>query len=62
MKGLYGVIDRCIAKTETLLGNEEMSIHDFSEILNSGISDISIGIIPPTIDCVHASVTLTGPG
>ena len=53
MKGLYGVIDRCIAKTETLLGNEEMSIHDFSEILNSGISDISIGIIPPTIDCVH---------
>ena len=53
MKGLYSVIDSSLTKTYELLGNEEMTIHDFSEILSSGISDISIGIIPPTIDCVH---------
>ncbi len=55
MKGLYEVISDCLIKTENLLGDEMMTIHDFSELLSSGISDITIGIIPPTIDCVCVS-------
>ncbi|MCR5227842.1 MAG: PD-(D/E)XK nuclease family protein [Eubacterium sp.] len=55
MKSLYGVLMGIISQTDDLLGNEEMDIHSFSEILSAGINEIKVGVIPPTIDALAAS-------
>ena len=52
MRSLYSVLDRVMTETDELLGEEVMSIHDFTEILQSGINEITVGVIPPTLDCV----------
>ena len=54
MERLYDLIDKLFIQTEELLGNQEMSIHDFVDILSSGIGEISVGVIPPAIDMVSA--------
>ena len=54
MNSLYSVLTRLLDETEDFLGDTEMDIHDFSEILQSGINEISIGVIPPMIDSVTA--------
>lgn len=54
MNSLYETLETLLNQTEALLGDEEMNIHDFVEILSSGINEITIGVIPPTIDAVHA--------
>ncbi len=54
MRSLYGLLDKILLETEDLLGGEVMSLHDFTEILASGVSEISVGVIPPTIDSVRA--------
>ncbi len=53
MLSLYQVLDRLLTETEELLGNVEMSLTEFIEIFQSGIDEISVGVIPPTIDSVH---------
>ncbi|MBP3232852.1 MAG: exodeoxyribonuclease V subunit gamma [Eubacterium sp.] len=52
MRSLWGVLGRLLDETEDFLGETSMDIHDFSEILESGINEISIGVIPPTLDSV----------
>ena len=54
MDRLYDLLDKLFLQTEELLGNQEMSIHDFVDILSSGIGEIGVGVIPPTIDMVSA--------
>ena len=53
MRSLYGILDRLLKQTEDMLGEEQMTISEISEILESGINEITIGVIPPTIDSVH---------
>lgn len=52
MRSLWGVLNRLLDETEDFLGDSLMNIHDFSEIIQSGINEISIGVIPPTLDSV----------
>ena len=47
---LYDLIDEVLNRTEEFMGSMEMSIHEFSVILRMGMNEISIGIIPPTLD------------
>ncbi len=53
MNSLYSVIERLFTETEELLGEVEMSPSEFAEIFESGINDLKVGVIPPTVDCVH---------
>ena len=52
MTSLYSVLEKLLEQTDGLLGEEEMSIHDFKEIFVSGIGELKVGVIPPTIDAV----------
>ena len=52
MRSLWRVLNRLLDETEDFLGDTAMNIHDFSEIIQSGINEISIGVIPPTLDSV----------
>ncbi|MCR5543695.1 MAG: PD-(D/E)XK nuclease family protein [Eubacterium sp.] len=54
MEGLYRIIDRILSQTKEFLGEVEFSLHDFSEIVKSGIEEIKVGVIPPTLDSVTA--------
>lgn len=39
-------------KIEELLGDTKMSVKEFYEIVDTGLSDIEIGVVPPTVDRV----------
>ena len=52
MTSLYTVLEKLLEQTDSLLGDEEMSIHDFKEILASGIGELKVGVIPPTMDSI----------
>ncbi len=47
-----GVIDEILLKLEDILGDEEMTIHEYEEILGTGIDNLAIGVIPPVQDAV----------
>ena len=47
-----GVLDEILLKLEDILGDEEMSIHEYLEILGTGIDNLAIGVIPPVQDAV----------
>ncbi len=47
-----GVIEEILLKLEDILGDEEMTIHEYSEILGTGIDNLAIGVIPPVQDAV----------
>ncbi|MBR6404491.1 MAG: exodeoxyribonuclease V subunit gamma [Eubacterium sp.] len=53
MRSLYAIIMKLIDETDGLLGAQEMRLQEFAEIFESGIEEVSIGVIPPTIDSVH---------
>ena len=53
MRSLYAIIMKLIDETDELLGSQEMRLQEFAEIFESGIEEVSIGVIPPTIDSVH---------
>ena len=53
MRSLYGFLDRTLTQTEEFLGEIQMKLHDFSELLQSAVDDLVIGVIPPVIDAVH---------
>ena len=54
MRSLYNVLVNILEQTRELLGSEVMSIHDFLEIITSGIGEVEVGVIPTTIDAVRA--------
>lgn len=39
-------------KVVSILGDEEMTVREYAGVLDAGISDMEIGIVPPTIDRV----------
>lgn len=43
---------RLFDKIEELLGDTKMSVKEFYEIVDTGLSDIEIGVVPPTVDRV----------
>ena len=52
----YGqIFDKMVAlfnKVVTILGDEKMTVKEYAGVLDAGISDMEIGIVPPTIDRV----------
>ena len=52
MKALYGKLCSMFDSMDEMLGYEEISIHDYLEIISSGTEDMKLGVIPPTLDSV----------
>ncbi|MCD7955008.1 MAG: exodeoxyribonuclease V subunit gamma [Lachnospiraceae bacterium] len=50
---IYLILIRLLDEMVDLLGEEEMSCREFSEILDAGLSEAKVGIIPPGIDQVQ---------
>ncbi len=48
----YGQVIELLDRIYALLGEEELTLKEFSEILDAGFQEIKVGIIPPTSDCV----------
>ena len=48
----YAKILGLLEQLKNLLGDEEMTSGEFSEILDAGFEEIKVGIIPPSVDCV----------
>ncbi len=51
---IYRLVMELFEQIESLLGEEEISLQEFSDILDAGFSEIEIGIIPGGIDRVVA--------
>ncbi|MCD7885124.1 MAG: exodeoxyribonuclease V subunit gamma, partial [Lachnospiraceae bacterium] len=50
---IYPILIRLLDEMVDLLGEEEMDCREFSEILDAGLSEARVGIIPPGIDQVQ---------
>ena len=52
----YGrIFDKVVAlfeKMEAIIGDEKLTVKEYAGILDAGIADMEIGIVPPTIDRV----------
>lgn len=52
----YGqIFDKVVAlldKMAAIIGNEKMTVKEFADILDAGLADMEIGIVPPTVDRV----------
>jgi len=49
---VYELVTELINKISVLLGDEEIQLKDYKEILESGLKEVKIGIIPPSIDAL----------
>ncbi len=49
---IFDTLVELLSKINQLLGHETMNIKDFSKILDSGLNDLAIGLIPPSKDCL----------
>lgn len=49
---IYGIVMDLLDKMVFLLGEEQMSLEEYQEILESGFDAAKIGVIPPGQDCV----------
>jgi ATP-dependent helicase/nuclease subunit B len=49
---VYGKVMGLLDKIYGLLGTEEVSRREFIQILDAGLEEIKLGLIPPTADCV----------
>ena len=52
MSSLYDKILSMFESMEEIIGSEEISVHDYLEILTTGTEDMKLGVIPPTLDAV----------
>lgn len=50
---IYAILIRLLDEMVDLLGEEQVSSREFSEILDAGFSEAKVGIIPPGIDQVQ---------
>ncbi len=50
---IYAILIGLVDEMVELLGEEQVSCHEFSEILDAGFDDARVGIIPPGIDQVQ---------
>lgn len=49
---IYGIVMRFLDKVVEVLGNEPMSLRDYQKIVEAGLSEVQVGLIPPTGDQV----------
>lgn len=45
-------LDEILLKMEDILGDEELTVHEYMEVLSTGIDNLAIGVIPPVQDAV----------
>ncbi|MCM1309147.1 MAG: PD-(D/E)XK nuclease family protein [Butyrivibrio sp.] len=48
----YGRVVGLLEQTDSLMGDENIGIKEFAQILDAGFEEIKVGIIPPSVDCV----------
>lgn len=48
----YGHVITLLDRIYELLGDEEVTVREFVEILDAGFEEIKVGLIPPSSDCV----------
>lgn len=53
-KQLYDMVIEVLEKLVSIMGDEEMLLKEFKDILDVGFSEARIGVIPPGIDQVMA--------
>ncbi|MCI8417724.1 MAG: helicase-exonuclease AddAB subunit AddB [Lachnospiraceae bacterium] len=51
---IYGIIIDLLDKLAELLGEEEISLTEYREILDAGFGEAKVGIVPPSLDQVMA--------
>lgn len=49
---IYAKIIELFDKIVELLGKQKLSLSEFNRIIDSGVAEIKVGLIPPTADCV----------
>ena len=49
---IYGIVMRFLDKVVEVLGEEAVSLRDYQKILEAGLSEIQVGLIPPASDQV----------
>ena len=49
---IYGIVIELFDKLVELLGDEPMSLQEYTEILDAGFEEAKVGMVPPTMDCV----------
>lgn len=49
---IYGIVIRLLDKLVELLGDEPMSLKEYTEILDAGFEEAKVGMVPPTADSV----------
>lgn len=49
---VYGLVTELLLRIQELLGDEKVSKKEFMEILDAGFEEISVGVIPATVDRV----------
>lgn len=49
---IYGKLTVLFDKIVTILGDVKMTVREYSDILETGLDDMEIGIVPPTVDRV----------
>ena len=45
-------VDEILDETEELFGDEKADTEEFAEILDAAFEELSLGFIPPTVDCI----------
>ena len=50
---VYGILIHLLDEMAELLGEETMEVREFTEILEAGLSEAKVGVIPPGIDQVQ---------
>ena len=54
---IYGIIMDLLDKMVFLLGEEQMPLEEYQELLESGFEAAKIGVIPPGSDCVMVGIS-----
>lgn len=47
---IYGILMDLLDKLVDLLGEEELTIREYTEILEAGFAEVRVGVIPPGVD------------
>lgn len=48
----YRRVIELLEQIDALMGDEQIAIGEFAQILDAGFEEIKVGIIPPSVDCV----------
>lgn len=51
---VYELVEELLNKTEALSGEAPLTVKEYMNILESGLSEIRVGVIPPTLDTLMA--------